>query len=175
MIRANAFAAVGGYRDGLIAGEDPELSVRLRAAGWRIWRLDREMVLHDADMTHFRQWWRRALRAGYAYAQNAHLHGASSGHPFVWETRRAWLFGIWLPIVCVFSVLLFGFWGLALWLIYPFEIFRKTTRNRNRGALRDRALLDLFLVLSRFAEGMGQIRYLRDRLFGRQSRLIEYR
>ena len=61
-----------GFRDDLIAGEEPELCVSLRARGWRTWRLDAEMALHDAAMTHFAQWWRRATRAGYAFAQGAH-------------------------------------------------------------------------------------------------------
>ena len=74
-MRASAFEAVGGFRDDLIAGEEPELCVRLRAAGWRIWRLDAEMALHDAAMTGFHQWWRRTLRSGYAFAQGADLHG----------------------------------------------------------------------------------------------------
>ncbi|MEM9139196.1 MAG: glycosyltransferase, partial [Pseudomonadota bacterium] len=59
LMRMTALAAVGGYRDDLIAGEEPELCVRLRAAGWRVWRLDAEMTLHDADMHRFGQWWRR--------------------------------------------------------------------------------------------------------------------
>ena len=45
MIRATALEMVGGYRDDLIAGEDPELCVRLRAAGWHLWRLDTNMTL----------------------------------------------------------------------------------------------------------------------------------
>ena len=69
MIRAAAFVAVAGYRNDLIAGEDPELSVRLRKAGWRIWRLSNEMTLHDAAMTRFSQWWKRSVRCGWAYAQ----------------------------------------------------------------------------------------------------------
>ena len=40
MIRRSALEAVGGYRDDMIAGEEPELCVRLRAAGWLVWRLD---------------------------------------------------------------------------------------------------------------------------------------
>src|SRR5262249_504972 len=56
MILAKAFEAVGGFRDDLIASEEPELCVRLRAAGYRIWRLDLEMTLHDASMTRFGQW-----------------------------------------------------------------------------------------------------------------------
>ena len=56
MIRASALAAAGGYREDMIAGEEPELCFRLRAAGWRVWRLDAEMTLHDAAMIHFSQW-----------------------------------------------------------------------------------------------------------------------
>ena len=173
MIRVDAFKAVGGYREDLIAGEEPELCVRLRAAGWRIWRLDCEMALHDAAMTSFIQWWRRAVRGGYAYAQGAYLHGASSERHFVWETRRAWLWGIWLPIGCLLGVVLFGSVGWALWLIYPFQFIRQATRNR--GPLADRVLLALFQVLSRFPEGLGQIKFMRNRLFRRQELLIEYK
>src|SRR5262249_3908521 len=48
VMRVDAFEAVRGFRDTLIAGEEPELCVRLRAAGWRVWRLDAEMTIHDA-------------------------------------------------------------------------------------------------------------------------------
>ena len=44
VVRASALAAAGGYRDDLIAGEEPELCVRLRAAGGKIWRLDQDMT-----------------------------------------------------------------------------------------------------------------------------------
>lgn len=60
LMRTQALLAVGGFRDDLIAGEEPELCLRLRRAGGQIWRLDHEMVLHDAAMTRFSQWWRRA-------------------------------------------------------------------------------------------------------------------
>lgn len=64
LMRADAFAAVGGFRPDLIAGEEPELCVRLRANGWKIWRLAAEMTLHDAGMTRFTQWWRRSCVLG---------------------------------------------------------------------------------------------------------------
>src|SRR5690606_5896117 len=47
----SAFQAVGGFREDLIAGEEPELCQRLRRAGGQIWRIDAEMTLHDAAMT----------------------------------------------------------------------------------------------------------------------------
>ena len=173
MMRTIALEAVGGFRDDLIAGEEPELCVRLRTTGWRIWRLDSEMAVHDAAMTRFGQWWRRAVRSGYAFAQGAYLHGAPPEKLWVWEARRAWLWGVWLPLACLTIGLAFGPWGWAIWLIYPLQMLRQTMRND--GPLNDRALLALFQLLARFPEGWGQIRFLRDRLLRRQARLIEHK
>ncbi len=76
MMRVQAFSGVQGFRNNLIAGEEPELCVRLRQAGWKIWRLVEEMTLHDAAMNRFSQWWKRSVRAGYAFAEGAAIHGA---------------------------------------------------------------------------------------------------
>jgi GT2 family glycosyltransferase len=173
MMRVSAVEAVGGYREDLIAGEEPEMCFRLRAAGWRIWRLEAEMAIHDAAMSRFDQWWRRALRGGYAFAQGAYLHGESPERYWVWESRRAWLWGILLPFVCLLAGLLFGPWGWAAWLIFPLQVIRQTVRSR--GPIKERALLALFHLLARFPEGCGQIKFMRDRVLGRQARLIEYK
>ena len=77
LMRVGALRAVGGYRDSLIAGEEPELCVRLRQAGWYIWRLDAEMTSHDAQISRLSQWWKRTMRAGHAFAEGAALHGAA--------------------------------------------------------------------------------------------------
>ncbi|MCA1993210.1 MAG: glycosyltransferase, partial [Coleofasciculus sp. S288] len=90
MMRVEAFQQVGGFNPTLIAGEEPELCVRLRQKGWKILRLDAEMTLHDAQMTHFSQWWKRTLRAGHAYAEGAWLHGRSSERHWVKESRSIW-------------------------------------------------------------------------------------
>lgn len=173
MMRVDAFEQVGGYRSDLIAGEEPELCVRLRAAGWRVWRLDADMTLHDAAMTRFGQWWHRTLRNGYAFAQGAYLHGASPERHYVWESFRAWLWGVILPLGCLLSGLAFGSWGWAAWLIYPFQMLRQTVRNT--GPVRRRVLLALFQLLARFPESWGQIKFMRDLFLGRQTRLIEYK
>ncbi|NDW02679.1 glycosyltransferase family 2 protein [Salipiger sp. PrR002] len=68
MVRASAFAEVDGFNAAFIAGEEPELCVRLRTCGWSIWRLDEEITLHDADMHSWRQWWQRSRRGGSACA-----------------------------------------------------------------------------------------------------------
>ena len=173
MLRTSALQAVGGYLDTLIAGEEPELAVRLRAAGWRIWRLEDDMTLHDAAMVHFRQWWRRNVRSGYAFAAGAYLHGAPPERHWVWESRRAWIWGIILPVACVGTSLALGRWGLTVCLIYPVQMVRQMYRNA--GTLRDRTIKGFFQLLGRFPEGTGQLKFLRDRLLGRQARLIEYK
>ncbi len=173
MLRAMALEAVGGYREDMIAGEEPELCVRLRAAGWRIWRLPSEMTLHDAAMTRFSQWWRRMLRSGFAFAQGAYLHGASPERHFLWESRRARLWGLWLPLACVAASLSLWPMGLVAWLIYPVQIVRQIVRNS--GSLQDRSTIAFFQLLGRFPEAQGQIKFLLDRLFGNRARLIEYK
>ena len=124
-------------------------------------------------LNRFGQWWRRAVRAGYAYAEGAHLHGAPPERHWVWEVRRAWLWGIGLPLACVAAGMLFHPWGWAAWLIYPLQVLRQTLRNQ--GPPRERATLAWFQMLARFAEAAGQIKFLRDRLLRRQARLIEYK
>jgi Predicted glycosyltransferases len=94
MIRVQAMQQVSGFNPQIIAGEEPELCVRLRQKGWKIYRLDAEMAIHDAQMTRFSQWWKRHLRAGYAYAQGASLHGKPPENHWVRETRSIWLWGV---------------------------------------------------------------------------------
>jgi glycosyltransferase involved in cell wall biosynthesis len=173
MIRTKVFTAIGGYRDDMIAGEEPELCFRLRASGWHVWRLDDEMTIHDAAMRRFGQWWRRVLRSGYAFAHGAYLHGTSPERHWVWESRRAWIWGLWMPLGCLMAGLAFGPWGWLTFLIYPLQVARQTYRNA--GSPKQRVTLALFQVLARFAEVAGQIKFMHDRLLGRRSQLIEYK
>ena len=173
IFRIDAMESVGGFRNDLIAGEEPELCVRLRFAGWRIFRIDQEMAMHDAGMTRFGQWWQRVLRSGYAFAAGASLHGKTPERHWVWESRRAWLWGIWLPLACIVGTLLIGRWGWLVWLVFPLQVIRLTARNR--GSVTERLTLAFFQMLSRFPEALGQLKFWRDRLFDRQVKLIEYK
>ncbi len=58
-------------------------------------------------------------------------------------------------------------------MIYPLQVARQIVRGR--GPLYDRAVIAMFQVLARFPEGLGQIRFMRDRLLGRPAKLIEYK
>lgn len=173
MIRAAAVTAVDGYRNDLIAGEEPELCVRLRARGWIIRRLDAAMTTHDAAMTRFSQWWRRAMRAGFAFAAGAELHGDPPERHWVRETRRALLWGVAIPAGCLLATALAWPWGAAAWLIYPLQMFRLALRpGRPPG---ERALLALFHTLARFPEAQGVITFRLRQRQGRRPQLIEYK
>jgi GT2 family glycosyltransferase len=173
MFRVSAFAGAGGFRSGLIAGEEPELCVRLRAAGWKIWRLDGEMALHDAAMTEFWQWWKRSVRCGYAYAEGAVLHGAPPERHRVRECRSARMWALAPPALAVVLCLFWGAWGLLPLGLYPLQVLRMYARGR--GPRRVRWWRAVFLVLGKFAELAGQIKFLAHRLAGSKSRLIEYK
>lgn len=173
MMRVDAFEQVQGYLDHFIAGEEPELSLRLRQSGWRIWRLDFEMTKHDAAMTRFGQWWQRTVRSGYAFAQGAALHGHLPERHWVWESCRAWLWAVFLPLAIVACATLLGGWAWLLLLIYPAQVMKRILRSK--GTIRQRILVGFFQVLARFPEAWGQILYVRDRLSARQAQLIEYK
>jgi len=173
LIRADAFAAVSGFRADLIAGEEPELCVRLRANGWKVWRLADEMTLHDAAMTRFGQWWRRTLRGGYAFAEGAFLHGAAPEQHWQRESRRAWLWGLGVPLATIIASLMLGWFGLLLLLVYPLQVVRLARRG-DRSA-RENWLQAFFLVLSKFPEMLGQVKFLLHRLGAGKTALIEYK
>lgn len=173
LMRVNAFEMVQGFRPDLIAGEEPELCVRLRAAGWKIWRLNREMTLHDAAMTRFGQWWKRNMRSGYAYAEGAQLHGAPPERHWVKEKRRALIWGLWIPVLTLSLVIWLGPWSLAILLIYPAQIIRLAVHGKR--PIKEKWLHALFLVLCKFPETIGQLNFIYNRLAGRTARLIEYK
>lgn len=173
LMRADAFAAASGYRADLIAGEEPELCVRLRASGWKVWRLGEEMTLHDAAMTRFKQWWQRSMRGGYAFAEGAFLHGAAPEQHWLRESRRAWFWGLGIPLAAVVASLILGWFGLLLLLIYPVQVTRLA--RRGDGSPRENWLLAFFLVLGKFPEMVGQVKFLLSRIVGGKTALIEYK
>ncbi len=173
MVRVQALLQVNGYRNDLIAGEEPELSVRLRARGWTLLALADDMTLHDAAILRFSQWWQRTRRSGYAYAHGAQLHGAAPERHFMRETRRALAWGLVLPMMVGLAWLWSGLAAAALLLIYPAQIARLWLRSS--APARERSLCAVFNTLARFPEVLGVLQFEADRLLGRRALLIEYK
>ncbi|WP_445244292.1 glycosyltransferase family 2 protein [Microcoleus sp. OTE_8_concoct_300] len=177
MIRAWAFQQVEGFNPALIAGEEPEMCVRLRQKGWKILRLDAEMTMHDAQMTSFAQWWKRAQRAGYAYAEGSWMHGSKPDRHWVKETRSAWLWGLVLPALALAMALPTEGWSLLLLSGYPlatYRIYNYYLKHRDITT-KDAAIYAVSCVLAKFPHLQGQIQFHQRRLLGQQSKLIEYK
>ena len=172
MMRADAFAATGGFDSTLIAGEEPELCVRLRAAGWEIWRIDAEMALHDAAMTRFSQWWQRTRRGGHAAAEGAAMHGHSPERHGVAQTRRALTWGLGLPAVAGLGAILTPWAGLVL-LAWPAQMARLALREG--AGRRDSWEWAFFVTLGKIPEALGVLEYHLRRRTGRRRGLIEYK
>ena len=172
LMRLAPVLSVGGYREDLIAGEEPELCLRLGRAGGEVWRIDAEMTLHDAAMARFSQWWRRMRRAGHAFAEGAALHGAGPERHWRAETRRALLWGAVLPVLALLAGLIHPA-GFLLLLAYPAQILRLAWRWRADGRAGGEAAV--FTVIGKLAEAQGVLGYWFDRLRGRKRGLIEYK
>lgn len=173
MMRLDAIAAVDGYRSDLIAGEEPELCVRLRRNGGTVWRLSNEMTLHDAAMTRFSQWWNRTRRAGYAFAWGAWLHGAPPERHYRSQAVRALVWGFLFPVAVLATSTTYPA-CLTLLVVYVFQLIRIALRDR-RSSIRLRWVRALFLVLGRFPEAIGLLGFVVDKVSGRRSVLIEYK
>lgn len=167
LMRWSAVHAVGGFNGTLIAGEEPELCVRLRKAGWTIWRLDAEMTLHDAALARFGQWWQRARRAGHAYAEGVTLHGHAPERHCVSQIRRTLSWGVALPVATGLGVLVTP-WALLLLLFWPAQILRLRLRGENWARA-------VFLALGKLPEAQGALGYWWHRLMGNRATLIEYK
>jgi glycosyltransferase involved in cell wall biosynthesis len=152
MFRREALDEVGGYDVTLIAGEEPEMCRRMASKGYRFRRIDAEMTLHDADMHHFSQWWKRNVRAGHAFAEVSRMCRLERNEAF-WDRSVR---GNYL-------------WGNPLaWPLWPIQWVRLYRRDSN-------AVLASHLVVCKLPQMLGQLKYRWNLLRGRSSGLIDYK
>lgn len=173
MMRASAFERAEGFRIDLIAGEEPELCVRLRGQGWKIWRLDREMALHDAAMSRFSQWWKRTIRSGHAIAQGAALHGAPPEKYGIRESRSILLWGFTIPLIALGLIPLIGPRALLVLALYPLQVARLALAGARSA--RENWISAIFLVIGKFPAMLGLLQYHIRSTCGQQGRLIEHK
>lgn len=179
LYRRDALLRVGAFNEGMIAGEEPELCVRLRQDGGTIWRLDAAMTLHDAAVTAFGQWWRRSVRCGHAYAEGFAMHGMTAERHNARQLASSVLYGAAIPVVC--GVLALTGPGRAVATTALALGYAKCTHGaykdrRRRGATKTDALWYAgFCSLGKTPEALGVARYVVNRLRSRSSSLIEYK
>jgi GT2 family glycosyltransferase len=172
LARVDAFRQVGGFTDRLIAGEEPELCIRLREKGWRIFRIAEEMTRHDADILHFSQWWRRTVRGGHAFAEIEAMHRSSPQRLWRRNVYRAIFWGGLAPALIALTPLVGG-WVLLGLAAYPLQWLRLVMRRRDftRAGFASAGLL----VIGKLAELEGIATFHLSTLRRRDPLLIEYK
>ncbi|MGA2103252.1 MAG: glycosyltransferase [Candidatus Sulfotelmatobacter sp.] len=180
LMRRDVLEEVGGYDESLIAGEEPEMCRRMTGCGYRIMHIDFPMTTHDLAMTSFRQYWKRAFRAGFAYASVSQRF-RHSAHP-LWrsEVRRNLLQGSLLLIVPPIAALLslrlrsgIPIAGVASFLVLL--LFRTARRTAWKSPTEPFTIF-LYGVHSHFQQIpilFGQIKFYRQGK--REHGLIEYK
>ena len=184
LMRVAAVAEVGGYDPSLIAGEEPELCLRLRRRRWRILRLPVEMTLHDAAMTRWTQWWRRALRDGHVTAEFLARYGPSREHGRLRRALSALGWAVGLPLLGALALA----WAFvdpsrlslatvaAVPLLYVALGLRIARGRRRAGrSAADARAYAVSCILGKWPQTVGMARYLWLRVSGRAPRLIEYK
>ncbi len=173
MMRVSAFEQVGGFNSALICGEEPELCSRLRVRGGKIWRISNNMALHDANMHHFGQWWLRAVRSGYSDAQATVVDKIAPERRGVRASRSTWLWAFVIPASMALTMLWSPVLALIQSMVYPLQVVRLA--RGGRASPRQNWWRAVFLVLGKFPELQGQIKYRQEQLRGISSQLIEHK
>lgn len=181
LMRRSSLERVNGFNPDLIAGEEPDLCRRMRASGDQILHIDVPMTGHDLAMTHFSQYWRRAVRSGHAYAEIADRY-RNTPDPFWKKEARAnlvrglfyLLSGVALVVASIVLrspiPILAGFIGLAI------LAMRTALSSRWKGVSWDTLLLFGFHShLQQVPVMQGQILYILGRWRKQDTKLIEYK
>ncbi|OUR61409.1 hypothetical protein A9Q74_09600 [Colwellia sp. 39_35_sub15_T18] len=171
LVRTTCLQEVNGYKDYFVAGEEPEMCFRLRQNNWKIFRLDEEMTLHDANITRFAQWWKRANRAGFAFALSAKEHGRGNEK---FGVRRALRSLVWSGLL-LSTLLLSLFFPVMLLvlLIFPLQITKMYLNQPDKSLYGLKSCT--FLMISKFPEALGVIELVIKTVRKQNYTIIEYK
>lgn len=183
LFRVQALREVGIYNPVMIAGEDPELAMRLRKKGWKFRCIDAEMTLHDAAILRFGQWWNRARRSGHAYGELAFLHPDVRNPDWRYSVRSIFFWGGVMPLLIlgtmVLEFTLRGRWWAAtalLLIVWPLRMVQLMRRQRRRSLSAKVAWASgVLLMVGKLPQFLGLMTYYFNRFLGRTARLIEYK
>jgi len=181
IFRRSSLITTRGFDETLIAGEEPELCRRLQVLGQRILHIDAPMTQHDLAIDHFAQYWKRAERAGHAYAEVSTRFVGSKFPLWSVEARRNRIHALVLlalPVVAIsLSALLRSTWPLLIALVLLAMLFLRSAWKA-RWKRADVLTLLLYGVHSHLQQipiAVGQWRYRASRRKGQKLKLVEYK
>jgi hypothetical protein len=181
LFRRHVLEQTGGFNETLIAGEEPDLCRRIRNLGYKILHVDRPMTGHDLAIFGWEQYWKRAVRAGHAYAEVSERSRGSNAP--LWQDaargnrRRALvILGSVMAAIAVSALL------RDVWPLLAVALFLATLSVRSAWLARwksdDVVALLLYGAHSHLQQipiYMGQLQYRRNQRKGRRATLIEYK
>jgi cellulose synthase/poly-beta-1,6-N-acetylglucosamine synthase-like glycosyltransferase len=180
LIRTDVLNRVGGFDAELIAGEEPDLCYRIRALGYIVLHVDRPMTGHDLAMTRFSQYWWRAIRSGYAFAEIAERFRQTESPFWLGQARRNNLHGLTILAVGVgapiLALVVHSVWPVVAALGFIVAISTRTAFRCKWKSddLVTRLLYGVHSHLVKIPILFGQLKFQLDRRLQRRAALIEY-
>jgi glycosyltransferase involved in cell wall biosynthesis len=190
MMKIAPIRAVGSFNASVMAGEEPELCLRLRNAGYKIWRIDAEMTTHDSAIRRFKQLWWRQVRSGYG-AMDVYTRFGQSDGLFRSQVRSAQFWTLIVPamilpcfiIGAIFGIITDNNWlatagffallPIAMWFGQILKMATQSLRRRRPPGLS--FAWGWFTMVGKIAAIYGQYRWRKNFLAGQKPVLIEYK
>ena len=180
LFRRSVLVDTGGFDETLIAGEEPELCRRLIGLGFAILHVDQPMTGHDLAITRWGQYWKRAKRAGHAFAEVSERFRGTE-NPFWLDVagsneRHALVLAGAAAAGLVSSVALHSPWPLTL-ACFAFLVLAVRSAWKASWKSSNKATLLLYGIHAHVQQipiYAGQLQYRLSRRQGRRVGLIEY-
>jgi glycosyltransferase involved in cell wall biosynthesis len=181
LFRRTALEETGGFEETLIAGEEPELCRRISGFGYTILHVDRPMTRHDLAITRWQQYWKRAVRSGYAFAEVSERLRASGQSFWIEESKKnrnraLALLGLFSAAVVISIAVASALPALAV--LLPFIALALRSSWKARWKSNDVVALALYGVHSHLQQipiYFGQLQYKWNQRKGRRAVLFEYK
>jgi hypothetical protein len=138
------------------------------------------MTGHDLQITRLSQYWRRAIRAGHAYAEVSERFRGSNDPSWELDRRRNIMRGsFWILsfITVIFASTRFGLVPVALWFVFLMLLsLRSAWKARwKTGNWVTLLLFGFHSHLQQFPICVGQLEYELGKRRGKAKTLIEYK
>lgn len=169
LIRVSAYTQAGGFNATLRAGEEPELCCRIRLIGYKVFRTDVPMAVHDIDMHELSEWWLRGVRSGYGALDVRQRHGVQDFNRLIFS---AWVWVLGWPVLSSVLVVVAGFifgvkvagWVVLLTLsLLPLQVLRVARSGHKRGLdLADALAYGALMMVNKWSSAWGQFKWWRD-------------
>lgn len=183
LFRLAALEEVGGYNPSLIAGEEPDLCLRLRQRGWRVFSNGEEMTWHDVAIDCIRQWWHRSRRTGFALEELVFIHGLDADRSWrrILYSATGWT-GVMLAVALALTLAVvtqnafhLAFAGMASTVLIA-QVLRLALKHRARlGGIAGGVKWAGLMMITKVAQATGRFQYKLGRIAGSPPSLIEYK